>query len=160
MSDLYTMFEMDAELEREGITVNFGSVKFLLARAGGRNSAFKKLFQAKAQKFRTQIDQKTMSDAAADRLMAESYAEGVVLGWWSRVEDEHGEPELNAKGEEKWVNTIKNGDGKNVKFSVPECVRLFEDLPDLFTTIQTMAGEAANYRREEDLQDEGNLEKS
>ncbi len=160
MSNLYEMFEMDADLEREGITVNYGSVKFLIARAGGRNSAFKKLFQSKAKKYRHQIDNETMSDTAADRLMAESYAEGVVLGWWSRIEDEHGEPVLTAKGDEKWVDTVENADGKKVKFSVDECVRLFEDLPDLFANIQMMAGKAANYRLEEDLQDEGNLDES
>lgn len=160
MSNLFDMFDMDAGLEREGITVNYGSVKFLLARAGGRNTAFKKLFQAKAKKYRHQIDNETLSDAIADQLMVESYAEGVVLGWWSRKEDEHGEPILNAKGEEKWVDTIENEDGKHVKFSVDECVKLFTALPDLFQDVQRMASKAANYRREEDEEDLGNLEES
>lgn len=160
MSNLFEMFDMDAGLEREGITVNYGSVKFLLARAGGRNTAFKKLFQAKAKKYRHQIDNETLSDTVADQLMVESYAEGVVLGWWSRKEDENGDPSLNAKGEEKWVDTIENEAGKNVKFSVDECVKLFTALPDLFADIQRMASKAANYRREEDEEDLGNLEES
>ncbi len=47
---LYKTFEMDADLEREGITVNYGTVKFQIARAGGRNKAFKDTFSAKAKR--------------------------------------------------------------------------------------------------------------
>lgn len=157
---LYQLFEMDKDLEREGITVNYGSVKFQIARAGGRNKAFKDVFSAKTKRHRTQIDNETMSDEMADRIMAESYAEAVVLGWWSRKEDEHGDAILNAKGEEKWVDTIENKEGKNVKYSVEECVRLFLDLPDLFSSIQSYAIKSGNYRKELDETDEGNLDES
>ena len=157
---LHKTFEMDADLEREGITVNYGSVKFLLARAGGRNKAFRDVFQSKTKRHRTQIDNEILGDTAADRIMAESYAEAVVLGWWSRKEDEHGEPILDSKNEEKWVDTIENGDGKRVKFSVTECVRLFNELPDLFFDIQRMASKAANYRKELEEEDLGNLSES
>lgn len=157
---LYQMFEMDVDLEREGITVNYGSIKFQIARAGGRNKAFKDIFQAKAKKHRTQIDNETMSDEMADRIMAESYAEAVVLGWWSRKEDEAGDPILNKKDEEQWVDTIENKKGKNVKYSLEECVKLFLDLPDLFQSIQSYAIKAGNYRKELDEEDEGNLDES
>ncbi len=157
---LYQMFEMDKDLEREGISVNYGSVKFQIARAGGRNKAFKDTFSAKTKKHRTQIDNETMSDEMADRIMAESYAEAVILGWWSRKEDEHGDPILDAKGEEKWVDTIENKAGKSVKYSVEECVRLLLDLPDLFGSLQSYAAKSANYRKELDDGDEGNLDES
>jgi len=164
-SNLYDLFKMDADLEREGITINYGSIKFLLARAGGSNTAFKKLFQAKAKKYRHQIDNKTMSDDAAELLMAQSYAEAIILGWWSRKEDENGEAVLDKSGEEQWVDTIEvpTADGsslKRVKYSVKECVKLLLDLPDLFADIQQMAGEAANYRKEVEEEDEGNLQES
>jgi hypothetical protein len=157
---LYKMFEMDKDLEREGISVNYGSVKFQIARAGGRNKAFKDTFSAKAKKHRTQIDNETMSDDMADRIMAESYAEAVVLGWWTRVEDKDGDPILDAKGEEKWVDTVENKKGKNVKYSIEECVKLFLDLPDLFQSLQSYAVKAGNYRKELDEEDEGNLDES
>jgi len=160
MSNLYEMFEMDKDLEREGITINYGSVKFLIARAGGRNKAFKTTFGAKTKKYRHQIDNETLTDDAADRIIIESYAEAVVLGWWSRVEDEAGDPILDKKGEEKWVDTIENKEGKKVKFSVPACIDLFEDLPDLFANLQQMSQKSANYRKELDEEDEGNLEES
>lgn len=156
---LYQMFEMDTDLEREGISVNYGSVKFQIARAGGRNKAFKDIFSAKAKKHRTQIDNETMSDDMADRIMAESYAEAVVLGWWSRKEDDAGDPILK-KGEEQWVDTIENKEGKKVKYSIEECVRLFLDLPDLFQSLQSYATKAGNYRKELDETDEGNLDES
>ena len=165
MSNLFKMFEMDVDLEREGITVNYGSVKLLLARAGGRNKEFRDYLNARARKVRHQIDQETMSDDAADLMMAEAYAEKVVLGWWSRIEDKFEEPVLK-NGEEQWVDTVlmplKTDETKMkpVKFSVPECVRLFTLLPDLFADVQRMAGKAANYRKVLDEEDEGNLEES
>lgn len=160
MSNLYEMFEMDADLEREGISVNYGSVKLLLARAGGRNKAFKDIFQGKAKKYRSQIDQEILSDDVADKIMAESYAEAVVLGWWTRVEDEHGEPVLDKNGDEQWKDHVINKKGKKVKYSVEECVRFFMDLPDLFADVQRMASKAANFRKEEEEADAGNLEQS
>lgn len=159
-SFLYKTFEMDADLEREGITVNFGSVKFLIARAGGRNTDFKKTFTAKAKKHRTAIDQETMSDDMADRIMAESYAEAVILGWWTRVEDENGDPVLDDDGNEQWEDYIVNKSGDKVKFSTQECVKLLLDLPDLFTTLQSYAQKAANFRKELEDEDEGNFEAS
>ena len=158
-SFLYNTFESDADLEREGITVNFGSVKFTIARAGGRNKAFKETFQSKVKKHRTQIDNETMSDEMADQIMAESYAEAIILGWWTRKEDENGDPILK-KGEEQWDDVIENVDGKRVKYSIPECVTLLRDLPDLFVTLQSYAQKAGNYRKELEEEDEGNLEQS
>lgn len=157
---LYQLFEMDKDLEREGITVNYGSVKFQLARAGGRNKAFKDTFQAKTRKHRTQIDNETMSDELADRIMAEAYAEAVILGWWTRKEDENEDPILDKKGEEIWEDVIENKEGKKVKFSKDECVRLLLDLPDLFASLQSYAQKSANYKKEMDEADEGNLQES
>jgi hypothetical protein len=157
---LYQLFEMDSDLEREGITVNYGSVKFQIARAGGRNKAFKDIFTAKAKKHRTQIDNEMMSDEMADRIMAESYAEAVILGWWTRKEDENGDPILDKKGQEQWDDVIENKEGKLVKYSIDECVKLLLDLPDLFTNLQSYAQKAGNYRKELEAEDEGNLEES
>ena len=159
-SFLYNTFEMDADLEREGIMVNFGSVKFSIARAGGRNKAFKDTFGAKAKKHRTQIDQETISDEMADRIMAESYAEAVILGWWTRKENESGDPILSGEGEEIWEDYIVNKAGEQVKFSVEECTKLLMDLPDLFATLQSYASKAANFRKVLEDEDEGNFEES
>lgn len=159
-SFLYRTFETDTDLEREGILVNFGSVKFSLARAGGRNKAFRDLFNAKAKKHRVELDNETLSDEVADRIMAEAYAEAVVLGWWTRKEDENGDPILDKKGEEQWDDHIVNREGKKVKYSVDECVKLLLDLPDLFQTLQSYAQKAANFRKEFEEEDEGNSEAS
>lgn len=159
-SFLYKTFQTDTDLEREGIIVNFGSVKFSLARAGGRNKAFKEVFSAKAKRHRAELDNETMSDEMADRIMAESYAAAVILGWWTRKENEKGDPVLDKDGNEVWQDHIVNKDGKKVKYSVDECVKILLDLPDMFQTLQSYASKAANFRKEMDEVDEGNSEKS
>lgn len=155
---LYKTFEMDTDLEREGISVNFGTVKFQLARAGGRNKAFKDTFSAKAKKHRTQLDQETLSDDVADRIMAESYAEAVILGWWTRLENENGDPILDDNNKEQWVDEIADRNGEMVKYSREQCVQLLLDLPDLFQTLQSYATKSANYRKAEVELDEETLQ--
>lgn len=155
-SFLYKTFETDTDLERAGIVVNFGSVKFSLARAGGRNKAFKDTFTAKAKRHRIELDNETLSDEVADRIMAESYAEAVILGWWTRKEDDNGDPILDKKGEEQWDDTIVNANGDAVKFNTDDCVKLLLDLPDLFATLQSYASKAANFRKELEEEDLGN----
>lgn len=159
-SFLYKTFQTDTDLERTGILVNFGSVKFSLARAGGRNKAFKDTFTSKAKRHRVELDNETLSDEMADRIMAESYAEAVILGWWTRVEDDNGDPILDGSGEEQWDDTIVNAKGETVKYNVDDCVRLLLDLPDLFSTLQQYASKSANFRKELEEEDLGNFEES
>jgi hypothetical protein len=154
---LYKTFEMDADLEREGITVNYGSVKFVIARAGGRNKDFKTYFTSQTRKFRSQLENETMSDDVAENIMADAYARYIILGWFTRKEDENGDPILDKSGQEQWDDVIENKAGKRVKFSVDECVKVLKDLPDLFSDLQRMASKSANYRKEEEAEDVGNL---
>lgn len=76
--------------------------------------------------YRRQIQNETMESALVERIVKEVYAETVVLGW-ENVEDENG----NA-----------------MEFSVENCIKLFDDLPDLFRDIQEQSQRAALFRAE------------
>jgi hypothetical protein len=67
----------------------------------------------------------TLDDGTAERLLAETYAEAVIIGW---------------KG-------VKNVKGKPLEFDKKACIELLLDLPELFKDIQEQAGRAANFRR-------------
>jgi hypothetical protein len=145
---LYKMFQTDKAAEQEGIIVDYGEERFRIARAGGANSQFKKIFAQKIKPYRRQIDNGTMDDAVANRLMAESYADAVVIGWESKIVD--------ADGKEKWVKTIQNEAGADLKFTPENCAQVLIDLPELFADLQHMAGQATHFREEEIEEDSKN----
>lgn len=137
MSDLYKMFETDKNLETEGIWYSFDKdTKFLLARAGGSNIRFAKILENKTRPYRRQIDNGTIDTEFGNSLLIEAFAEAVILGWTG----------VKAKG--------KNG--KEMKYSVENAVKLLTDLPDLFAELREEAARAANFRNEEIEEDVGN----
>jgi hypothetical protein len=154
------MFASDEVLEKQGVLLNYGDVRFLIARAGGGNRKFAEVFKEKAKPFRYAIDHGQLSEEDSNRIMAEVYAESVVLGWESVVRDENGKVVNDAKGKPKLQQKIEGKDGKMMPFTVENCTQLLCDLPELFRDVQGMAAKAENFRKAEDEADEGNLEKS
>ena len=138
---LYKMFETDTSAETEGTLLDFGDTKFVIARAGGANASFKRNFGKMIKPHKRQMENGTMSEEVASRLMAESFAETVILGWSSRSVDDN--------GKETWAKTIEGKDGAALKFTKENCVQLFLDLPELFMEIQSLAGAASTFRAEE-----------
>jgi len=135
----YETFKTDEELEKKGIEIDFGDTGcFLVARAGGANQRFKKASEKKFRPYRRQIESGTIDPKVANRLMVEVFAESVILDW-QNVTDENGE---------EMACTYDN------------VVKLFTDLPDLFSEIQQEAMKFANYKAMEVEEDLKNSEQS
>lgn len=129
---LYKQFKTDNSLEKEGIVLEYGEnskgkpIAIRIARAGGANKAYEKRMEIRVKPYRRQIQNETMESALVERIVKEVYAETVVIGW-ENVEDENGNP---------------------MEFSVENCIKLFDDLPDLFRDIQEQSQRAALFRAE------------
>jgi hypothetical protein len=129
---LYAQFKTDNHLEKEGILLEYGEnskgkpICIRVARAGGANNAYTKRMEARVKPYRRQIQNETMETALVERLVKEVYAETVILGW-ENVEDEN---------------------GNDMDFTVENCIKLFDDLPDLFRDIQEQSQRAALFRAE------------
>ena len=127
---LYSQFKTDKNIEKEGIVLNYGKnskgadIEIRIARAGGANIQYAKLLEAKTKPYRRQIQNETLDNDVAEKITKEVYAKAVVLGW-SGVEDEN---------------------GKELEFSFENCMKLFDDLPDLWTDIQQQSTKAALFR--------------
>lgn len=135
MANLYELFETDKNLETEGIWYTFDKdTKFLLARAGGSNARFAKAVEAKTRPYRRQIDNGTIDNDLGNALLIEAFAETVVLSWAG----------------------VTDKSGKEMKYSVANCISLLTDLPDLFTELREEATRVANFRNEEIEADAGN----
>ncbi len=129
---LFKQFETSPDLERKGVLLDYGKNKdgtdimIRIARAGGANKQYDKRMEILTKPMRRQIQNETVEAEAIDRVFRKVWAETVVLGW-EHVQDE---------------------DGKEIPFSVDNCIALFEKLPDLFADIQEQSRKAALFRQE------------
>lgn len=129
---LYKQFKTNDNLEKSGILLEYGEnskgkpIAIRIARAGGANTQYTKLIEARVKPYRRQIQNETIDRVMVEKLLRGVYAETIVLGW-ENVEDEN---------------------GKELPFTVENCVKLFEDLPDLFQDIQEQSQRAALFRQD------------
>lgn len=134
MPSPYKMFKTNPELECSGIELNYGDFRITIARAGGANKKFAKAIEKKSRPFKRAIQSDSFDNERAQALLKEVYAETVVLGW-DGVTDEKGEP---------------------LPFNRENCLKLFNDLPDLFQDIMEQAQKSALFREEIRENDAGN----
>lgn len=123
----YQLFQTDSKMETEGLWLDYGDFKIRIARAGGANQKYAKLLAEKTKPFRRRFDNGTMDNAAAEKILAETYAEAVVLGW----------------------ENVPNRAGEPLAFNKENCIALFLDLPELFRDVQEQAARVANFRAQE-----------
>lgn len=137
---LYQLFKTSKNLETDGIYIEYGSdedgkpIRIKIARAGGSNKAFTKALERATRPYRKAIQSGLLDNATADRLFRDVFADTVVLGW----------------------ENVKGPDGKDLPFSRENILKLFEDLPDLFSDLREQASNAALYREEVAEKDLGN----
>lgn len=130
----------DPKLEKEGIKLPFEGFSFTVARAGGNNRKFRSVLAAKLKPHAHKIQQEKMTDAQMEKVMAEVYAETVLIGW-DGVTDEEG-------------NALPYNKRNAVKFLTDP---RFIDLVEL---IRQVADNAASFRLAQEEEDREVLEKN
>lgn len=142
--DLFKSFATDKTVERDGILLNYGNVRFRIARAGGANRQFNKVFQHDTKPYERQMKNNTLSDKDSDELMAGIYAKSIVLGWESNYgSDDQPEwkPTLTVPASKK-----HNREEEVLEFSPENVKKVLLLLPDLFADIREQATTASNFR--------------
>ena len=130
MSSLYSQFQTDKNVEKEGVVLTYGMnsknkpIEIRIARAGGANVRYNKLLEAATKPYRRQLQNETMDNELAEQITQKVYAQSILLGW-ENVEDEN---------------------GVELSFNVDNCMKLFKDLPDLWSDIQIQSTRAALFR--------------
>ena len=126
---LYDLYKTDTSKEKDdGVEIEFpGDAKVWIRRAGGQNTAYEKALDAVMKPHRRQLQQGMLDEGKARELEARVYARGVIIDW-SGVTDES---------------------GKTLDCTEENIVKLFTDLPDLFTEVKQQANDLSNFRREQ-----------
>lgn len=137
---LYKQYTTDTNLEKTGVILQFGMnsknkpMSIRIARSGGANTKFNKVMEAVMKPYRRQIQTETIDRDLLKKLLQEVFAKAVVLSW-ENLEDENDEP---------------------LEFTIENCIKLFEDLPDLFAEVQAQSDKVALFRLDLKETDAGN----
>lgn len=121
----YDAFLNSDDHEKNGVELDLDGVgKFQIARAGGGNKQYTKRLERILKPHRRAIQTNTLSIEKADALLAQAYAETVVLRW----------------------EGVSGRDGESLPHNKENCIQLLIDLPDLFRVIRETADNEALYR--------------
>lgn len=134
MTSMYKQFKTSGTLETQGVVIDYGDFRVTLARAGGANKQFGKVFEAKTKPYRRAIQTETMDEGVAMRILCETYAETAIKNW--EVKDADG----------NWSVGIEAPDRSILPFDVRNILSTFENIPDLFADIREQASMASLYR--------------
>ena len=140
---LYEDFKTSDLLETKGVRFENATYAYTLARSGGANKRFNKLFERLARPHRRQMDNNTLPEKTAERIMYQVYAKTIVLRW-------------ETLSDEEWVDGVEQPGGEIVPMSEEVLVQLFQDLPDLFAQITDDAKDVAYFRQADMESDAGN----
>lgn len=117
----YAKFKTNEQLETKGINLDFGDFAIRIARAGGSNKAYNTALIKHLKPHRKAIQAGTIHPDVQRKVMAEVYAESVILGWAGVLDEE----------------------GNVMDYNHENVVKLLTDLPELFNQIMA---DAENYR--------------
>jgi hypothetical protein len=137
---LYDMYETDPKVENDGVVLDYGlnkkgePMELRVRRAGGANSAFAKVFEQKSKPYRRLIQADKLDRETGDRIMRETYAETIVIGW---------------KG-------VQDRDGNDLPFTKENVIKVFTDLPAFFRDVVQQAQNEALFRAAVREADSGN----
>lgn len=80
--ELGRLFDMDESLERDGVTIQYGTLAVRLARMGGANKEFATVFEKLSRPYRRMIENGVdLPDEIAEEIMHEAYARTIVKDW-------------------------------------------------------------------------------
>ncbi len=120
---IYEVFDTNPDEEVSGIWIDYGPFKFLIARAGGANRAFASTIERKMRPHRAAVASGAMDEKVAERLLAEAYADSILLKW----------------------EGVTDRQGGNLPFNKKNAVALLLDVPELFKALRAEAELLANF---------------
>jgi hypothetical protein len=124
MSSPYQDFASAPRAEQEGVWVDFGSYAFKLARAGGANKRFLRVYDEIMRPYHQQVLAGALDGETDQRLLVSIYARAVILDW----------------------RDVADPDGQPLPFGEAAAVRLLLDLPELLRVIQRQATDFRTFR--------------
>lgn len=130
MTSPYKQFGTDKDLEAgKGVTLQYDGFSITIHRAGGANKKFGLTLAEKMRPHRQRFERGNLDNDTSQRILVETYAEAVVIGW----------------------KDVVGADGKKMAYNTANVVKLFTDLPDLFDDVKLQANAVSVFRQENEM---------
>lgn len=143
MGNMFDQFETDANLETDGIWLDYGDFRVKIARAGGSNKRYLSYAETKTKPFRRAIAAGTMPEERSRALLFDIFAKTIILDW--QVADGVDED----TGDTIWKQGIHKKGGGVLDFTPENVLMTFKLLPAIFFDIQQAAESIALFRKQE-----------
>lgn len=129
---IHDRFKTDKSVEKEGIWVDYAEDgRFKVARIGGSNKRFNKVYTRLTRPHRKQMEHGMLSDKVGEEILRKAFVDGCLLGW-EGITDEEGNP---------------------LAYNKENALALFEQLPELLADLVDVARSREGFLavlREED----------
>ena len=142
---MYDTFQTDENLEANGVWLDYGDFRVLLASAGQGNKNYVRYAEKKLKPVRRALESGALSNERSQSLMADIYAKTIILAWET----------MQGKGDKAEMKAgIEGKDGSILPFTEENVEQALIALPRLFMDLQEQAASLANFRKGE-LEKEG-----
>jgi hypothetical protein len=130
---LFTQFETDPKLEREGVKVEYlgddedankTPPTFTIARAGGANVAYDTMMDQKLKPLRRRLQADNVNNKELEKITKEVWIATVLKGW----------------------QNVKDQNGDVLEFSQNAATELFNKLPELYEDLRQQSLKVSMYR--------------
>lgn len=123
MKPITQLFKTDAALEAQGTWIEYGEYgKFLIARSGGANGAFRRKFDQLMRPHQAAHNLGALDSQTEREITARAFSETIVKDW-----------------------ELVNDAGEAVPYSTEACYKLLLDLPNLLDDLLRESQRIANF---------------
>jgi hypothetical protein len=131
----HDLFGTNKNLESgKGVTLEYPGFSIVIHRAGGSNKKYGQVLSEKMKPHRQRFERGLMDDETSEKILLEAFVEGVIVGWSGNI----------------------GPGGKKTEYSVENCMKVFQELPDLYLDVRNQAMNAATFREEMEKVEEKN----
>lgn len=138
MKNAFEIFGTEEVLEVDGVWMDFGSFRALIARSGGKNTLYGKTLTKEVQKLgKATFD--AVSESEGDEIITKVFANTVIKD--HEVKDEN----------DKWKKGIyikKDGEVKVVPFTSKNMQICLQQLPEYFKELQRFSDNFTTFQKE------------
>lgn len=133
MNALFSQFQTNPELERNGVRVEYLSddeeankkpPAFIIARAGGSNVAYDTMMDQRLKPLRRRIQAENVSNKELEKITREVFIATVLKGW----------------------ENVTDAKGEVIPFSANAAEELFKSLPDLYEDLRAQSNKMSLFR--------------
>jgi hypothetical protein len=140
---MYDVFDTDADLENDGIWIDYGDFRVRIAGATQGNKKYVTYADKALKPIRRAMAAGALSPERSRIVMIDIYVKTIILDW-------------EVKEDDKWKKGIESKTGDVLPVTKENISQALNDLPNLFIDLQEQAQQISNFRKAELEEESGN----